>query len=256
MEEQKEEASNKLLFGLVGKDISYSFSREYFKNKFEKLGLTNHQYVNFDIPDIEEFPKIIHEFKFDLKGLNVTIPYKQAIFLHLDKVHKIARKVGAVNTIRITKKGNIKGYNTDVYGFENSIKPLLNEHHTKALILGTGGASKAVKYVFKQLGITSVFVSRKPKKKNQISYDSLNEGMMKEFTVVVNCTPLGTFPNTDQKPQIPYQYLSEKHLLYDLIYNPAESAFLKEGKKKGAVIKNGYQMLELQAEESWRIWNK
>lgn len=256
MEEQKKASSNKELFGLVGRNISYSFSREYFRKKFEYLGLENHQYVNFDIPTIEEFSKIIHQYKFDLKGLNVTIPYKEDVFLYLDKIHKTARKVGAVNTIRITKKGNLKGYNTDVFGFEKSIKPLLKEHHTKALILGTGGASKAVKFVLKKLEIQTLVVSRKPKKKNQISYKDLTEELLQEYTVVVNCTPLGTYPNIDLKPEIPYQYLSNKHLLYDLIYNPAETAFLKEGKAKGTAIKNGLEMLEQQAEEAWRIWNK
>lgn len=244
------------LFGLVGKNISYSFSKGYFAEKFKELNLLEHKYVNFDIQSIEEFPKIIHEFKFYLKGLNVTIPYKQDVFLHLDKVHKVARKVGAVNTIRITKKGNLKGYNTDVVGFQKSIEPLLKEHHKKALILGTGGASKAVSYVFNQLGIEYVKVSRHPKKKKEIPYSDLSEKLIKECTVIVNCTPLGTYPKVEQKPNIPYEFLDESHLLYDLIYNPELTAFLKNGLDKNAQIKNGFEMLELQAEESWRIWNK
>ena len=252
----EKENQHKQLFGLVGKNISYSFSKGYFAEKFEELQFPNHKYVNFDIQSIEEFPKIIHEFKFNLKGLNVTIPYKQDVFLHLDKVHKIAKKVGAVNTIRITKKGNLKGYNTDVFGFRNSIQPLLKEHHKKALILGTGGASKAVAYVFKELGISYLKVSRHPKRKKEIAYSVLNEELLQDYTIIVNCTPLGTFPKVEQKPKIPYQFLNQNHLLYDLIYNPEKTAFLKEGKERGAQIKNGFEKLELQAEESWRIWNR
>lgn len=253
---EEKENQHKQLFGLVGKDISYSFSKGYFAEKFEKLQLKNHKYVNFDIQSIEEFSKVVHEFKFDLKGLNVTIPYKQDVFLYLDKVHKVAKKVGAVNTIRITKKGKLKGYNTDVFGFQNSIQPLLKEHHKKALILGTGGASKAVAYVLKELGISYLKVSRHPKKKKEIAYDELNEILLKDYTIIVNCTPLGTFPKVEQKPKIPYQFLNENHLLYDLIYNPEKTAFLQEGEEKGAQIKNGFEMLELQAEESWRIWTR
>lgn len=253
--EEKEKTPKKIL-GLVGKNISYSFSRGYFSKKFEDEGLLDHRYVNFDIQSIEEFPKIIHEFKFNLKGLNVTIPYKQDVFLYLNKVNKVAKKVGAVNTIRITKKGNIKGYNTDVVGFRDSIKPMLENHHKKALILGTGGASKAVAFVFKKLEIDYLKVSRHPRKKKEISYKDLTEELVNDYTIIVNCTPLGTFPKVDEKPNFPYSFLSKKHLLYDLIYNPEKTAFLLEGEAKGAKIKNGLEMLELQAEESWRIWNK
>lgn len=252
---EKEKQTKKLL-GLVGKNISYSFSKGYFSKKFEDLGLDDHKYVNFDIQSIDEFPKIIHEFKYSLKGLNVTIPYKQDVFLYLNKVHKTAKKIGAVNTIRITKKGNLKGYNSDVIGFRDSITPLLKGHHTKALILGTGGASKAVAYVFKELGIEYLKVSRQPKKKREVSYKDLSEELVNEFTIIVNCTPLGTFPKVDRKPDFPYPFISSKHLLYDLIYNPEKTAFLQEGESRGASIKNGLEMLELQAEESWRIWNK
>lgn len=250
------EKQTKKILGLVGKNISYSFSKGYFTKKFEELDLKDHQYVNFDIQTIEDFPKIIHEFKFNLKGLNVTIPYKQDVFLYLDKVHKVAKKIGAVNTVRLTKKGNLKGYNSDVVGFRDSIKPLLEDHHQKALILGTGGASKAVAYVFKELGIEYLKVSRHPKKKKEISYKDLNKELVKNYTIVVNCTPLGTFPKVDNKPDFLYEFLSSDHLLYDLIYNPEKTAFLLEGEKRGAKIKNGLEMLELQAEESWRIWNK
>ena len=254
MVEQRE--PKKVLFGLVGKNISYSFSKDYFSEKFKKTALNNHQYVNFDIEKIDEFPKIVHEFKFCLKGFNVTIPYKQDVFLYLDKVSKDARKIGAVNTIRVTKKGNLKGYNSDVVGFQKSIAPLLKPHHQKALILGTGGASKAISYVFKQLGIEYLKVSRHPHKKKEISYSDLTEQLLQEYKIIVNCTPVGTFPKVKEKPAIPYQFLTQDHLLYDLIYNPETTSFLKEGMLKGAQIKNGFEMLELQAEESWRIWNK
>ena len=250
------EHRHKTLFGLVEKNISYSFSKGYFAEKFEQEGLSDHEYVNFDIQSIDEFPQIIHEFRFRLKGLNVTIPYKQEVFQHLDKVHKTAKKVGAVNTIRFTKRGNLKGYNTDVFGFKNSLMPLLKEHHTKALILGTGGASKAIAYVLKSLEIEYFKVSRNPMKKKEISYDDLSRELVVNHPLIINCTPLGTFPNVTQKPNIPYQYLDENHLLYDLIYNPEKTAFLKEGEERGAQIKNGLEMLIGQAEEAWRIWNK
>lgn len=254
--EEKEEQRKKVLFGLVGKNISYSFSKEYFSKKFEELGLQDHQYVNFDIGTIAAFSEIIHQYKFCLKGLNVTIPYKQDIFLYLDKVDKTAQKVGAVNTIRLTKKGRLKGYNTDVIGFERSIIPLLEEHHTHALILGTGGASKAVAYVLKKLGIKYRYVSRKPKKKKQISYSDIDKITLDKYTVLINCSPVGTYPATDKCPNIPYQYLTKDHLLYDLIYNPAETLFLSKGKSSGATVKNGHDMLKFQAEASWKIWNR
>jgi shikimate dehydrogenase len=161
-----------------------------------------------------------------------------------------------VNTIKFTNKGRLVGYNTDVFGFENSLLPLLKSHHTKALILGTGGASKAVSYVFEKLKIKYYKVSRNPIDSDQISYEDITDELLKEHTIIVNCSPLGTFPNINDKPNIPYQFLTRKHLLYDLIYNPTETAFLMEGKKHGAKVKNGFEMLELQAEESWKIWNK
>lgn len=242
------------VFALLGKDISYSFSRGYFSEKFKKLGLENHTYINLDLPKIEDFPTAIQEIK-GLKGINVTIPYKQDIFKFLDKVDKTARRIGAVNTIKFTKKGNLKGYNTDAFGFENSLKPLLKNHHKKALILGTGGASKAIAYVLKKNNIKYKFVSRSPKGKKQISYDALSEKILKKHLIIINCTPIGTFPNIEKSPNIPYQFITKNHLLYDLIYNPAETNFLSKGKEKGAIIKNGLEMLELQAEKSWEIWN-
>ena len=249
------EKKSKQFMGLLGKNISYSFSRGYFTEKFRNEGLLDHEYVNFDIQSINEFPKVIHQFKHHLKGLNVTIPYKQDISSYLDYVHEVAKEVGAVNTIGITEKRKLKGYNTDVIGFENSLKPLLKKRHKRALILGTGGASKAVAYVLNNLGIKYLKVSRHPKKKEEISYSALNKQLFTTCTIIVNCTPLGTFPRVALKPNIPYKYLNESHLLYDLIYNPQITSFLKEGKERGSQIKNGLEMLELQAEASWRIWN-
>ena len=250
MEKQK----NKV-FGLLGKDISYSFSRGYFADKFKKLGLSTYHYKNFDLQDIKELPAVIKNEEF-VSGINVTIPYKEEVIKYLDKLDKTAEEIGAVNTIKFTKRGNLKGYNTDVVGFEKSIKPFLKKHHTKALILGTGGASKAIAYALKKNDIKFKFVSRNPSGKKEVSYSDLSEEIIKDFTVIINCTPLGTSPNTHLCPNIPYQYLTEKHLLFDLIYNPEISSFLAKGKEKGAAIKNGYEMLELQAEESWRIWNE
>ncbi|KAB1154555.1 shikimate dehydrogenase [Tenacibaculum aiptasiae] len=247
---------NKKLFALVGRNISYSFSKGYFTKKFEDLKLEENEYVNFDIQSIKELPKKIKENKNNLKGMNVTIPYKLEVFNYLDKIDKKALKVGAVNTIRISKKGKLKGFNTDVYGFKKSLKPLLEKHHKKALILGTGGASKAVAYVLEELGIKYKFVSRSPEGKKEISYNDLSKGIIEAYQIIVNCTPLGTYPNIDDCPNIPYENVTSKHLLYDLIYNPSETTFLKKGKEKGAIIKNGLEMLEQQAEKAWRIWNK
>jgi len=249
-----EEKKNKV-FGLLGKHISYSFSRGYFAKKFEVLDLKKHEYRNFDIQDIADFPSILKKELF-LKGMNVTIPYKEEIIQHLDILDKTAKEIGAVNTIKFTKRGNLKGYNTDVVGFENSISPYLKGHHKFALILGTGGASKAVAYALKKNKIQYKFVSRNPLGKEQISYEDLTKEVVSKYHVIVNCTPIGTSPDIHLSPNIPYQFLTAQHLLFDLIYNPEISAFLSKGKEKGASIKNGYEMLEMQAEESWRIWNE
>lgn len=239
-------------FGLVGKNISYSFSKGYFTQKFSSLNLVHNSYENFDIQHIEEFKNIIKDHN-DLKGLNVTIPYKEAVIPYLDRVDHKAAKIGAVNTIKFTEEGLI-GFNTDVFGFRDSIEPHLKKHHTKALILGTGGASKAVAFVFEELNIAHTFVSRNPKP-NQLSYEDLNQSIIEKNTVLVNCTPLGTFPDISTKPSLPYQFLNEKHLLFDLIYNPEKTAFLKEGEARGALILNGHKMLAIQAEKAWEIWN-
>jgi shikimate dehydrogenase len=239
-------------FGLIGKNISYSFSKTYFNNKFTSMNLVSHGYENFDLSKIEEFPALIKKHN-TLKGLNVTIPYKEAIIPYLDSLNEQAERIGAVNTIKFTKEG-LKGYNTDVYGFKKSFQPFLKESHNKALILGTGGASKAVAFVLKELGISFKYVSRNPIG-DQIGYTDLNKKIISSHTVLINCTPLGTFPDTDAKPNIPYKFLTSNHLLFDLIYNPVKTAFLLSGESKGAIICNGAKMLELQAEKAWQIWN-
>ena len=240
--------------GLLGKDISYSFSRSYFKNKFEKENINDISYENFDIENIDLFPSIIKNTE-GIKGLNVTIPYKEQVIPYLDKINKKAKAIGAVNTIRITKKGKLVGYNTDCYGFKNTLKPFVKSHHKKALILGTGGASKAIAYTFKEMGIKYQYVSRTIKNGVSFSYDTLTEMEVKEHQIIINSTPLGTFPNIEDCPNIPYSAISDQHILFDLIYNPEETKFLRQGKENGATIINGLNMLRLQAEKSWSIWD-
>lgn len=245
---------SKVTFGLVGRNISYSFSRGYFSEKFRNLSLDNYQYINFDIPSIKEITAVFENKEQNLKGFNVTIPYKQDIQPYLTEIDEVAVAIGAVNTVKLFEDGSSKGYNTDMYGFLNSIKPLLQTHHTKALILGTGGASKAVAYALELLGVDYKFVSRSAKE-NQLVYEDITKTILTEYTIVINCSPLGTFPNIDHKPAIPYEYITKQHLLYDLIYNPEETTFLRLGKEQGAVVKNGLEMLQLQAEKAWEIWN-
>lgn len=249
----KKQRSKLNKFGLIGKNIEYSFSRAYFKSKFDSDGSSN-TYCNFDINTIDEFPKIITATK-NLKGLNVTIPYKESIIPFLDKINKKAKEIGAVNTIKITKKGKLIGFNTDYYGFLKSIKPFLQKHHTKALILGTGGASKAIAYSLKKLNIDFSFVSRNQSEIAKFTYDMLDEAIVSSHQIIINCTPLGTHPNINECPNIPYNGISNNHLLFDLIYNPEETKFLSNGKLKGASVINGLHMLELQAEKAWEIWN-
>ncbi len=241
-------------FGIIGKNISYSFSPKYFAEKFNKLGLIDYKYFNFDIPEIEEFPFLLYHREHEFRGMNVTIPYKESIMRYLDKIHEDAKEIGAVNTIKIADDNTLIGYNTDYYGFSKSIEPFITSKHKKALILGTGGASKAVAYALKKMGIEFKFVSRNVAE-NAFLYSLLTKEIIEEHTVIVNCSPIGTHPKVDEAPAIPYQFLNENHLLYDLIYNPAETKFLSEGKKQGAITKNGIDMLELQAEKSWEIWN-
>ena len=241
-------------FGLVGRNISYSFSKGYFTDKFNTENFAGCTYENFDIPEISAFTEIIKNIS-DLKGLNVTIPYKETVIPFLGKLSKKATLIGAVNTIKITKKGTLKGYNTDCYGFKKSLEPLLQQHHKKALILGTGGASKGVAFALDQLDITYTFVSREAKE-NGIDYDRINATTFDNYQIIINATPLGTSPQVDLCPLIPYEFFTEKHIAFDLIYNPAETQFLKNAKQQGAQIKNGLDMLIFQAEKAWKIWNK
>ncbi len=251
----KVKMTKKTVFGLLGKSISYSFSKNYFTKKFIQLQLDNYTYVNFDIPSIDDFPLIINENINYLKGVNVTIPYKEKIFKYLDIIDADAEKIGAVNTIKILNDYQLKGYNTDAYGFENSLNPLLQNHIKNALILGTGGASKSVAFVLDKLKITYKFVSRNSKNKQTITYNDIDEVLINNCHLIINCTPLGTFPEVEHLPDLPYQFLTKKHFLYDLIYNPELTSFLQKGKNVGAIIKNGEEMLKLQADKSWEIWN-
>ena len=241
-------------FGLLGRNISYSFSKGYFTDKFNNENFVGCTYENFDIPEITAFPEVIKNTS-DLKGMNVTIPYKETVIPFLDKLSKKAELIGAVNTIKITKKGKLKGYNTDYYGFKKSLEPLLQPHHKKALILGTGGASKGVAFALDELDIPYTFVSREAKE-NGIDYDRINATTFDNYQIIINATPVGTSPNVDAFPLLPYEFFTDKHIAYDLIYNPAETQFLKKAKQQGAQIKNGLDMLIFQAEKAWKIWNK
>ena len=244
-------------YGLIGFPLGHSFSRNYFNNKFadEKIDA---EYVNFEIPSIQDFRRVIEENP-NIYGLNVTIPYKQQVIPYLNELDADAEEIGAVNVIKFIREAGQKlklvGYNSDVVGFMGSIKPLLKPHHREALILGTGGASKAIVYGLRKLGISSVFVSR-TKKEGMLTYDELTPEIMQEFTVIINCTPVGMFPHTDTCPALPYECLTGKHLLFDLIYNPEETLFMKKGAAQGAITKNGLEMLLLQAIGAWSIWNK
>jgi len=243
---------DKIRFGLIGKNISYSFSRGYFTKKFSEMGLERHSYENFDLEHINQFKGLLKENS-NIKGFNVTIPYKEQIIPFLSKIDPEAQAIGAVNTIKVNGQQTV-GFNTDTYGFQKSIEPYLKEHHKKALILGTGGASKAVAYVLHLLGIPYNFVSRNPKD-GQLNYPDLNKEVLTDHTVIVNCTPLGTYPNINDKPDLPYHFITDQHLLFDLIYNPEKTAFLLAGEQQGSIIINGYNMLQFQAEKSWQIWN-
>lgn len=240
-------------FGLIGKNIGYSFSKTYFTKKFENEQLP-HTYNNFDIKSINDFNAIV-ENNPAIKGLNVTIPYKEVVMPHLTKLSKTAAKIGAVNTIKVKKNGELKGYNTDYYGFKKALEPMLQPRHKKALVLGTGGASKAVVYALQTLDIPYSLVSRNYADHINFTYQDLTAHIIDQHTIIVNCTPLGTHPNTEACPAIPYQYVSKDHLLFDLIYNPAETLFLYKGKKNGAQISNGLAMLKFQADKAWEIWN-
>lgn len=240
-------------YGLLGKNISYSFSKKYFTQKFKDLKLDNCQYLNFDLQNINQLSEVLEKQK-NLKGFNITIPYKQVIFPFLDSLSDEAKSIGAVNTVKV-ENGKLIGYNTDVFGFEESLLSVCDEKGGLALILGTGGASMAVNYVLLKRGFKVIFVSRKPKNNSEISYDDLTEDLIAKTKLIVNCTPLGTHPYTETFPDIPYQYLHKNQVLFDLVYNPPQTTFLSKGLEKGTIIKNGYDMLVFQAEKSWEIWH-
>jgi shikimate dehydrogenase len=237
-------------FGLIGFPLSHSFSKRYFSQKFESEKIAA-QYENYPLKSIEEFPELVRNYNFS--GINVTIPYKQDVMQYLDNLSEEAEKIGAVNTIQIRNEKLI-GNNTDCYGFEMSLLPFLKPSHKHALVLGTGGASKAVVFVLEKLGIDWKYVSR-TKSNNGFTYEELDAEIIKSHYLIINTTPLGMYPNVEECPEIDYDAIGENHLLYDLVYNPEETLFLQKGKSKGATIKNGLEMLHLQAEKAWEIWN-
>ena len=246
-------------FGLIGFPLGHSFSKGYFREKFEKENISGCQYDNYPLESIHGLTALCAEDR-ELEGLNVTIPYKQQVIPFLHSIDEEARAIGAVNCLKITRDpGNahrIKGFNTDCYGFETPLKNALKEYHTKALILGTGGASKAVEHVLKKLEIPFTYVSRKPANEHILSYQKLNEEIISEFKIIVNTSPLGMYPDIGSCPDIPYSGITSHHILYDLVYNPELTLFLKLGKEKKATTINGLPMLYLQAERSWEIWNQ
>ena len=251
------------IFGLLGRTLSHSFSKGYFTEKFEKLGIEKeNKYELFELKTIEEFPDLLKKYGDQIKGLNVTIPYKQEIIPFLDEIDEAAKKIGAVNTIKIvndTGKKSLIGYNTDYWGFRWSLEKWMEFNEIKpkkALVLGKGGAAKAVVVALADLGVAVQYVSRK-KEADTITYDELTESVMNEHLLIVNTTPLGMYPNTENCPEIPYKYLSNKHLLYDLVYNPLETLFLKKGiENQVKSVHFGLEMLHGQAEKAWEIWGE
>lgn len=242
-------------YGLIGYPLGHSFSMGYFNEKFKNEAI-NAVYENFEIPDIQDITTVIGSNP-DLAGFNVTIPYKEKVMDYLDYIAPEAAEIGAVNVVKVTHNGEravLKGFNSDVVGFVNSIKPLLRPLHNKALVLGTGGASKAVEYGLRKLGLETIKVSR-TEKDNTITYGQVTPELLSEYKVIVNCTPCGMAPHFDECPNLPYDSIDDSFLLYDLIYNPEETLFLRKGKEKDATVKNGLEMLLLQAEEGWNIWN-
>ncbi|MBR7053934.1 MAG: shikimate dehydrogenase [Prevotella sp.] len=243
-------------YGLIGYPLTHSFSLGYFNEKFQNEGI-DAVYENFEIPQIEMLPEVIASHP-DLCGLNVTIPYKEKVISYLDYVSSEARAIGAVNVIKVVHRGKetiLKGYNSDVIGFKQSIEPMLESFHKKALILGTGGASKAINYCLKSLGLETVFVSRY-QRPGTIQYDKLTGEDVREYNVIVNCTPCGMYPHTNECPNLPYEAMDSHNLLYDLIYNPDETLFMHKGAKQGATVVNGLEMLLLQAFASWEFWHE
>jgi shikimate dehydrogenase len=239
-------------FGLIGFPLSHSFSKKFFSEKFERENTPFCAYENFPISEINQFPELLQQYP-DLQGINVTIPYKKAIIPYLTSISSVVEAIGACNCIQI-KEGALIGYNTDVVGFRQSLLPFLQPHHQQALVLGTGGASAAVVYVLKQLNISYKLVSRS-RGQDTIAYQDVTQSMLASHTLIINTTPLGTFPQIEECPPLPYDLLTPSHHLYDLVYNPAETRFIKMGKEKGASFQNGWEMLIEQAKESWKIWN-
>jgi shikimate dehydrogenase len=245
-------------YGLLGKKLSHSFSKKYFSEKFKTLSIEDSEYLNFEINEIDLIKKIVSDYP-NLKGLNVTIPYKESVINWLDELSEEVKIIGAVNTIKVERVNNkpfLKGYNTDAYGFAQSIKPFLDYNHQRVLILGNGGAAKAVKYVLNNLGIDYIVVSRNPDMtKNELAYSDLNEYAISQYKFIINTTPLGMYPNENDFPNIPYSGISNLHLCVDLIYNPEKTIFLQKSEIQGAKILNGLTMLIMQAEKAWKIWN-
>ena len=241
------------VFGLIGYPLSHSFSQRYFTEKFQKEGREGCRYEQFPLASIEAFPALLKE-RPQLEGINVTIPYKEQVIPYLDELDERAQQIGACNCIRI-RDGRLKGFNTDAIGFEHSLKEYLQPHHQKALVFGTGGAAKAVKFVLNLLGIDFKSVSRKPSYQS-LSYEQVTPELLAGYPLLINTTPLGMFPNTTEAVPIPYEVINDRFYLYDLVYNPAQTLFLQKGAAQGAITKNGYDMLVIQAEESWKIWNQ
>lgn len=240
------------LFGLIGYPLTHSFSKNYFTQKFQREGISDCAYELFPLEQIELFPDLIAEHS-NLAGLNVTIPYKEKVLPYLTELSDAVKEIGACNCIKV-QNDKLTAYNTDVAGFEHSLKPLLKPNHTRALVLGTGGAAKAVVWVLKKLGVAYSYVSRKSGD-GILGYDELTEEIIRRYPLIINTTPLGMQPNVESKPSLPYEAIGEEHLCYDLVYNPVKTGFLAEAEKRGAVIKNGQEMLELQAEAAWAVWN-
>lgn len=246
------------LFGLIGYPLSHSFSAKYFEKKFAAESISDADYRLFPLESISGITPLIEQHT-DLQGFNITIPHKVAILPYLNHISEEAKSIGAVNCIKIDRNGNqikLTGYNTDVYGFRESLQAALKRYHTNALVLGSGGAARAVCYTLQQLGIKYTLVSRSAEKESTLNYAQLTESILKDNLLIINTTPLGTNPVIDACPDIPYQFLEKRHLLFDLVYNPAETMFLRKGREVGASTINGYKMLELQAERSWEIWNE
>ena len=245
-------------YGVIGYPLTHTFSPRYFTEKFKRLRLSDCRYIPREISDLKELNAWIKQEK--VLGFNVTIPYKRQILSSLDYIQPAAFLMKSVNCVKVNWKTTahyeLVGFNTDVIGFRQSLEPILKSHHTRALILGTGGAAAAVAYVLRKLNIPFLYVSRNPDHADQISYQDLSKDMMQLHTLIINTTPIGMYPQVNAAPEIPYEYLTSMHLLYDLIYNPEETLFLKWGAKQGAGVKNGYEMLTLQAEASWDFWNE